>query len=249
MVTRPCDQAGPLLAGIAAAGGEAVLMPLLEISALPDQPDFLAAMADIDRAELLVFISPNAVSFGVSELLRHRPWPVAPKVAAVGQGTAAELRKRGIGPVIVPETGSDSEALLSCPGLSAAALAGRTVVLFKGEGGRELLADTLAARGARVLPATSYRRMPPPGGVVPLLNLFQTGRLDGIVLSSSEAVRHLGHLVPSDKRILFESVPVFCPHPRIAEAAAAIGCRRVCVTRSGDDGVLAGLSEYNWPTA
>jgi len=249
VVTRPRDQAGPLLAGIVAAGGDAVLMPLLEIAALPDHPDFLAALAEIDRAALAIFISPNAVTFGVDEVRKHRPWPAGLPLAAVGQGTAAALRKLGLAPVIVPASGFDSEALLACAELSSTALAGTTVLLFKGEGGRELLADTLTGRGARVLPAPSYRRLPPVEGVAPLLRLQQSGRLDGIVLSSSEAVRHLSELLPAVNRTLLDTVTVFCPHPRIAEAASAIGCRRVCLTPPGDDGMLTGLSEYNWPTA
>ena len=176
VVTRPREQAGPLCEGIAAAGGTPIAFPLLEIAALPDDPAFELAMAALDQAALAVFISPNAVTFGLAQsgsaqsglaqagltpVRRQRDWPSNLPVAAVGQGTARTLREHGFAQVIVPDDGFDSEALLACPELAAERLGGKTVLLFKGEGGRDLLASTLSDRGATVLPAPCYRRLPP----------------------------------------------------------------------------------------
>ena len=246
VVTRPREQAGPLCDGIAMAGGTAVPFPLLEIVALPNDPAFAAALFVLDEAALAIFISPNAVAFGAAKVLGQRAWPAGLAVAAVGQGTANALRNQGFPKVIVPADGFDSEALLSCPELSAAALRGKTVILFKGEGGRDLLASTLSARGARVLPAPCYRRLPPAGDVGQLLALYASGKLSALVVSSSEAVRHLGALLPSAQRGLLENTVIFCSHLRIAAAATAIGCKKICLTAPGDAGILAGLSEYNW---
>lgn len=248
VVTRPREQAGPLCDGIVAAGGIAVPFPLLEIVDLPDDPAFAMALAALDEAALAIFISPNAVAFGVSQVLARRDWPAGLGVAAVGQGTAKALRDKGFSRVIVPAGGFDSEALLACPELSAPALNGKSVVLFKGEGGRDLLASTLGERGARVLPAPCYRRLPPAGDVAELLALYASGKLSALVVSSSEAVRHLGALLPPAHRSLLENTVTFCSHARIAAAATAIGCKKICLTEPGDAGILAGLSEYNWPT-
>lgn len=248
VVTRPREQAGPLCDAIVAAGGTAVAFPLLEIIALPDDPAFAAALAALDDARLAIFISPNAVAFGVSRVRGQRAWPAGLAVAAVGQGTARALQKLGFAQVIVPSAGFDSEALLACPELSASRLDGKTVVLFKGAGGRDLLASTLSARGAKVLPAPCYRRLPPAGDVAQLTALYASGKLSALVVSSSEAVRHLGALVPPAHRALLENTVIFCPHERIAAAAAAIGGKKICLTEPGDAGILAGLSEYNWPS-
>lgn len=248
VVTRPREQAGPLVDGITSAGGEALLFPLLEIEAIDDAPEFLSALRRLDGAALAIFISPNAVRHGLAGVRRHGRWPDGVPVAAVGQGTAQALREAGFAAAVVPESGADSEALLACRELSAALLAGRDVVLFKGEGGRDLLASTLAERGATVLPAPCYRRLPPAGNIRLLIDRHCAGRLHALVLSSSEAVRHLGVLLADADPALLRETPAFCPHPRIAEAASAIGCRRICLTGAGDSGILAGLSEYNWPT-
>lgn len=246
VVTRPRAQAGALCDGITAAGGVAVPFPLLEIVALPDDPAFEQALAAIDDARLAIFISPNAVSFGVTRVLASRPWPARLVVAAVGQGTARALQQKGFGRVVVPGESFDSEALLACPELAATAVDGQIVILFKGEGGRDLLASVLAGRGAKVLPAPCYRRLPPAGDITGLWLLHTCGNLSAMVLSSSEAVRHLATLLAPGHRSLLENVVMFCPHPRIAESATAIGCQKVCLTPPGDAGMLAGLSEYNW---
>lgn len=248
VVTRPRDQATPLCDGIAAAGGIPFLFPLLQIEGVADDPEFLQALSGIDQAALAIFISPNAVAYALPAVLRKRPWPIGLNVAAVGQGTAAALRAQGFTRVIVPAEGADSEALLACEALSAAAIHGKTVLLFKGIGGRDLLASELQARGARVLAAPCYRRMPPEQDFSALETLHRSGRLDGIVFSSSEAVRYFAALIPESRLGLLSQTPVFCPHARIGEAAAAIGCKNICLTASGDPGILGALSEYNWPS-
>jgi uroporphyrinogen-III synthase len=248
VVTRPREQAGPLCDAIVAAGGQAVPFPLLEIIELRDDPACAVALLRLNDAALAVFISPNAVAYGFARAAAQGPWPPKTAVAAVGQGTARALRELGFRAVIVPSSGFDSEALLACPELSAGAVAGKVVVLFKGEGGRDLLAGSLTERGATVWPAPCYRRLPPANGLTPLIALYAAGNLHGMVLSSSEAVRHLGALLPRENRRLLDETPVFCPHVRIAEAAAAIACKKICLTPPGDAGILAGLSEYNWPS-
>lgn len=248
LVTRPRAQAAALCAAIEAAGGEAVLFPLLEIVPLLRDEACERALDALPDARLAIFISPNAVDFGVAAALARGPWPAGLPVAAVGQGSARALRERGFSSVVVPADGFDSEALLACPALSAGALSGAKVLLFKGEGGRDLLAQTLAERGATVLPAPVYRRLPPEGDFGDVLAMADDGRLDGVVLSSSEAVRHFGTLIPPTQRAFLEVTPMFCSHPRIADAARVIGCRRIVIAEPGDAGILAALSTYNWPS-
>lgn len=256
VVTRPRAQAAELAAGIEAAGGTAVLFPLLEIAPLRDSALLDAATARLDDASLAVFISVNAVDFSVPAILSNRSWPAALAVAAVGQGTARALRASGFAEVILPPAQFDSEGLLALPELAAPTIQGRLVLLFKGEGGRDLLAATLAERGAEVLPVPCYKRLPPAADAGMLRELFAAGRLDAIVVSSSEAMRHLGKLLLEDAvpelrdtgRRLLDQTLIVVPHPRIAGEAARF-CRKIQLTPPGDAGMLAGLSAYNWPSA
>ncbi|MBK7900306.1 MAG: uroporphyrinogen-III synthase [Azonexus sp.] len=246
VVTRPRDQAGPLVEAIAAAGGTPLLFPLLEISPPDDAAPLAAAVARRDEFRIAVFISPNAVTYALPALLAAGPWPAGLLPAAVGQGTVKALAAAGVEGCIAPRERFDSEALLALSALQAEGVAGRGVAIFRGDGGRELLADTLRERGARVECIPCYRRSPPAGGIDALREAWAAGALDAITVSSSEGLRHLVDLVGAEARRELEATPLFVPHARIAECARELGLERVVLTGPADVGILAGLCAYNW---
>ncbi|WP_153129830.1 uroporphyrinogen-III synthase [Dechloromonas hortensis] len=246
VVTRPRAQAAPLAAAIAEAGGAPLLFPLLEISPAGDPQPLAAAIARLAAYRLAVFISPNAVDYAVPAMLARGPWPAGLIPAAVGQGTVKALAALGIDGCIAPSTRFDSEALLELPELAAAQIAGRRVAIFRGDGGRELLADTLRQRGATVDCITCYRRSGPTDGVAPLLAAWRAGRLDALTVSSSEGLRYLVDLLDAEGRAFLQKTPLFVPHARIAENARALGLSKIILTEAADAGLLAGLGAYNW---
>ena len=89
----------------------------------------------------------------------RRKFPRRLQVATVGGASVRALERFGITGVVAPQGRYDSESLLDLPAL--AAVNGRRVVIFRGEGGRELLGETLRARGAVVEYAECYRRVRP----------------------------------------------------------------------------------------
>ena len=93
---------------------------------------------------------------------RRRSWPARLRAFAPGPGTAAALAAAGIHDVTIPATTFDSEGLLALPALSQ--VAGKRIAIFRGEGGRDLLGDTLRARGALVDYVDCYRRAAPRSG-------------------------------------------------------------------------------------
>lgn len=238
-VTRPQAQAGPLAAAIAAAGGEAFCFPLLDIAPADDLAPLAAAVARLADYDFAAFVSPNAVDHALPAILRHGPWPGGLQALAVGPGTVKALAAHGVGDCLAPSERFDSEALLDLPGLAPAQVAGRRVALFRGDGGRELLAETLRARGAVVDAIPCYRRSAPGDFTV----LADAARLDGITLSSSEALRHL---VAGLGIARVRDIPLFVPHARIAELAQALGLTRVILTPPADQGLIDGLLAYNW---
>lgn len=255
LVTRPAAQAAALAQGITAHGGRAVCCPLIEIAPTDDWAALDALAPQLAQLTMVVFISPNAVEFGLPRLLRGEPWPLAAGVraAAIGPGTAAALQAAGVDDVIVPRQRFDSEALLALPPLQAERVAGRRVVILRGNGGRELLADTLQQRGARVECVSCYRRSP-PRDIAALLALFgarrqdgkNTAGLDALTLSSSEGLRNLVDLLDAPCRQRLCELPIFVPHPRIAEEAARFGLRRVILTAPADAGLIEGLCNFRW---
>jgi len=245
VVTRPRAQAGPLAAAIAAQGGQPLIFPLLEIAPAADPQALTAAVARLADYGLAVFISPNAVAYALPAILVHGPWPAGLLPAAVGQGTVKELAAHGIAGCVAPRERFDSEALLELPELAAGQVAGRRVAIFRGDGGRELLAETLRARGAEVDCVTCYCRSG-PADVAPLLVAWRAGKLDALTVSSSEGLRYLVDLLDAEGRAHLQKTPVFVPHARIAENARALGLSNIILTAAADAGILAGLGAYNW---
>ena len=246
LVTRPAAQAGTLAAMISEQGGQPVLFPLLEIRAATDSTPLQQAIARLDDYRMAIFISPNAVDFSVPRLLAARAWPPKLQVAAIGPGTVARLAEYGITSVIVPRERFDSEALLEHPDFQADRVTGQEILILRGNGGRELLAETLSQRGATIDAVTCYQRTAPTDGRV-LVSLLRTNALDALTISSSEGLHNLLALLDTDSIEQLRVTPIFVPHPRIAEIAATLDLRRIIQTAPADAGIIESLCAYPWP--
>lgn len=245
LVTRPAAQAGELAALIAEQGGEPVLFPLLDIAPAEDWQPLLSAVERLGDYAVAVFVSPNAVACSLPRILSRGPWPPGLPAAATGPGTAEKLAGFGIRDVLVPAGRYDSEALLELRPLQAECVAGRKVLILRGDGGREWLASTLRERGAAVDCVTCYRRSAPVDASR-LVSLLRNNGLDAVTVSSSEALRNLQALLDTVSRERLLTLPVFVPHGRIADAAAKLGLTRVVLTRPADAGIVEGLCAYDW---
>ena len=245
LVTRPAGQAAGLASEIAARGGEAACFPLIDIARPESWQAADDAIARLEAFALVIFVSPNAVAFGLGRLLSLRPWPENLAAGAVGPGTARLLADAGIDEVVVPQERYDSEALLALEPLCAERVAVRAVLILRGDGGRELLADTLRARGASVECVTCYRRTAPRDGAF-VVSLLRSDARDAVTLASSEGLRNFMQLLDTGSREKLLSLPVFVPHRRIADEAARLGLRRVVLTGPADSGLVAGMSSYRW---
>ncbi len=241
VVTRPASQAAPLAAMIRAAGGRPILFPVLEILDTADIAPLNAAADGLDRFDLAIFISPNAVLRAMNQIVARRSWPPGLRAAVVGKGSARELKRFGITDVIAPARAFDSEGLLALPELQQ--VAGRRVVIFRGDGGRELLGDTLVARGADVEYVECYRRARPRADAAPLLRAWARNEVDAVTVTSSEGLRNLFEMVGRLGQSWLRRTPLLAPHPRIAAAARELGCGNVMETAPGDEGLMNALSQ------
>lgn len=234
LITRPREQAGELVQRIALAGGNPILFPLLEISPVSDSQQLKELVARLEEFHLAIFISPNAVRYGMQAIGGAAALPAHLKIATVGQGSAKALRELGLREIIAPSDRFDSEALLALPELQQ--VVDRRIVIFRGDGGRELLGDTLRARGATVEYAECYRRSRPQQSVAAL-----QVPVDAVTITSSEALANLWEMLDPAMRERFAAIPLFSPHERITAAADQLGWRNVVPTASGDDGLVDAL--------
>jgi len=242
LLTRPAGQNEGLAALVRAAGGEAVVFPAIEILEVGDPAPLRAAVDRLDRYDLAVFVSPNAVDKAMTAVHARRAWPPRLRAATVGKASEQALARHGVTGVIAPSDRFDSEALAAMPAL--AAVAGQRVVIFRGGEGRELLGDTLRARGATVDYVACYRRARPSADAGPLVRALARGEIDAVVASSSEGLRNLFGMAGEAGRRPLQRTPVFAPHARIAEAARALGCGQVVETAPGDPGLAAALAAF-----
>jgi len=230
LIARPRRQAQALAERIRAAGGEALVFPALEIE--PFAPDERArgALAGLGAAHLAVFVSVSAVEHGLALVRAAGGWPAALGAVAVGSATASALRAQGIERVLVPAHGGDSEALLALPELQN--VSGQRIVIFRGVGGRELLANTLRSRGARVAYVECYRRGKPALEVGPVIERLHGGALHAVVAASGEALANLVELLPAPA---LRALPLAVTHPNVARAAHDLGFRRIQVAAGEAD--------------
>ena len=239
LVTRPAHQAEHLANLIRQAGAEPILFPALEIVDLPDLQPLQKLIERLDKYDLAIFISPNAVNKAMNLIRAKGHLPVKLRIAAIGKGSAKVLTLFGVKSVITPQQSFDSEALLDMPALRD--VTDQRIVIFRGDGGRELLGDTLTARGAQVEYAECYRRQKPQADNGKLLYLWARNELHAITVTSSEVLRNLYDLVGKLGQQWLKKTPVFVPHIRIAQAAQELGLKQVIVTEAGDENMLASI--------
>jgi len=240
VVTRPAYQAQALARLIEGAGGTPILFPAIEIRDIEDIGPFARLVDRLDEFDLAVFISPNAIERALRLIQARRKLPPQLKIAAIGGGSVKALERHGVTGVIAPQGRYDSEALLERSEIAGA----RRVVIFRGEGGREHLGDTLSARGAVVEYAECYRRVKPALDPAPLLRAWSGGGVHAVTATSSEGLRNFAEMIGAAGREQLQRTPVFVPHPRIAEAARVLEIQAVIVTGPGDEGVLDGLNAF-----
>ena len=222
VVTRAVHQADELCRLIEKAGAEAIRFPVTKIEPVDDDPALAQGLDALDQIEIAIFVSPNAATYGLSLLARlDRCFPENARVLAVGPGTARQLSGRGIRVSAVPQGKYDSEMLLALPDLEA--VAGRSVLIVRGTAGRELLAEELSHRRARVFHLPCYRRTPMDQPDPDILSRWSEKGFDTLILTSVSAADHLWSMLGTKITQLLENMTVVVSSRRISEHCRSLG--------------------------
>ncbi len=238
-ITRPVGQASKLSQLIQKAGGHVISFPLIDIAPLNDYAQFEAVISNIAAYDWILFISSNAVQNSLPRLLAHGI-PSHLKFAAIGPTTAQTLNDYGIPDVLIPSGNRfDSESLLSLPEMLD--MKGKKVLLVRGVGGRDVLANTLTERGAKVTFAECYQRVNPQTNCDVLAQAYRDGQLHALVVTSSEAMRNL--LSMASKAEWIKHVTLYVNHARVAEEAIKAGLTVKVADAPGNEAMLAALNE------
>lgn len=175
---------------------------------------------------------------------RRGAWPASVAVACVGRGSAKALRHFGIECVIVPTGRFDSEALLAEPALRE--VAGRRIAIFRGDGGRELLGNTLRERGAEIEYAECYRRVRPSVDPTPLLRQWARGEIDVVTITSVEALRNLYDMIGKAGRSWLMRTPVVVLAEAQAQACRELGFKHapLVAREASDEAILEAIQAW-----
>jgi uroporphyrinogen-III synthase len=240
IVTRPRPQCAAWLARLAALGVDAVALPLIDILPARDPGPPRAAWAELPAIDLAVFVSPNAVE----QFFAHADgavWPASTLAACVGPGSAQALAAHGVPAALIVQpapdaAGLDSEHLWQQL-QPRRTWAGARVLLLRGDGGREWLAERLSEAGAQVQSVTVYHRAAPRFDAVEqalLASARARPQAFAWLFSSAEAIGHLpAPALPGQCAI--------ATHPRIADAARAAGFSPVVLARPEPEAVTRAL--------
>ncbi|MEX0740034.1 MAG: uroporphyrinogen-III synthase [Pseudohongiella sp.] len=235
LLTRPQLQSAGLVAAISAQGGRVCELPLIEIAAVTDRDAcevIKNRILSLDQYHAAIFISTNAARIGLEWI--DAWWPQLPtglSAYAVGPGTARALLVMDW-PVLYSDKGVTSEHLLALPGLQD--INGRRIALFRGVGGRELIAETLRSRGATVDYLELYHRHTPDYGSDMVLNMIRREQINVIVITSAQILDVLLHALHNDTSAI-ASIPVLVPSERIRQYALSVGLTRVSNAGAADD--------------
>lgn len=221
LVTRPAHQAETLVRKIEAEGGRAVRLPTIEILAPASTAALHAVLDRLPEFSFAIFISPNAVQQCLPLLRARGGIPSGLRLAAVGQGTRRALKEEGFENILAPLDRFDSEALLEL--LSPTVVAGKNILIVRGEGGHKKLGESLAARGARVTYAECYRRALPRQPDTATLARVRRGEIDILILTSIEGARNLCILVGETGLAQLLAMPVVVVSERLAQTCRDLG--------------------------
>lgn len=237
LVTRPEGLAGSLMRRISNAGGTALHYPVLRISPVETSATLNGILNNLAAFDIAIFISPTAVKKTLDKIATLPDHLV---LAVIGHSTEVMLSQLGYQAQIVPEE-FHSESLLLHPELQADKINHKSILIFRGVGGRDLLADSLAQRGARVSYAEIYRREKNP---LPSLTRQQLENIDALTVTSNEGLQNLYDLTNEEARSALLGLPLIVPGDRAQTLAERLGFNTVIkAINATDDACLQALTE------
>jgi len=238
LITRPSGREQHLRQLIEQAGGSVIHYPVIHIQP-PHELDItqlLQLREQLHSFTVAIFISPTAVE--QSQIY----FPALPEhftIVAIGSKTSKALQQQHIH-VDIDASENNSESLLKDPFFQMPKIEGQRILIFRGNGGRALLGDTLIRRGAQVRYVETYHRELPPH---PPLSEQQISSISAMTVSSNEGLDNVVTLM-EDPSLLIDT-PVVVPSLRAQTLARQHGFKIILVAQNAtDEAMLTALIQY-----
>ena len=238
LVTRPEGQQAEFIQLLQSRAAKALSFPTIEIQPVGLTRHLSSTLNDLNKYDLVIFVSANAVSYALSHLkaLSISIDSITPSIAVIGSATAKIAKAKGLRVNYQPETGYNSSALLELPVMQKDSVISKRILIIRGEGGLEHLAEQLQARGAAVEYAEVYRRnIPEKDGEITRSQLSQHWKefnVNVITATSNEALHNLYDMLESPGRDAMLKTDLIVPSVRSYELAISLGFNAVTISES-----------------
>lgn len=245
LVNRPSPAGEELVSRLRALGRVAWHAPLIDFSPGSDLPKLPALLHNMQAGDLVFALSQNTIRYANPMLKRNNlSWPTQLSYYAIGRTTALALHTASCLHVTYPPMGETSEMLLSLPDLQN--VSGKKVLLLRGNGGRELLGQSLAERGASVTFCECYQRSPVYYNGSEQSADWQRAGVDILVITSGEMLQQIYTLVPDYYRSSWLlRCRLIVVSDRIATLAAQMGWSDIRVAENADnDALIRALQDF-----
>lgn len=247
LITRPEHQARELARALRLNDFEPLLFPAIEIEAAPLNEFLRHLDTHIGSYDVLLFVSRNAVDY-CFHFLDSNHLPPHAQVGVIGSGTLAALNNNYRNSLIIPDGDFNSEGLLAASALQQ--VGGKRVLILRGQEGRNLLGDTLRARGASVDYCEVYRRALPKNGKQRYQDMVETnGSPEIAVFTSSEGIKNCFDILDQPQCRRLCEIPWLLISERMRETAIDLGhnADMIIAKSASDEGLLQALINWRQP--
>lgn len=245
LIVRPPEYGASLFSKLLAADFNPIRFPTIEFGPTPNQQILQAAIQKLNTTDIIIFTSRAAVLFGIEAIQNFGILPADIKCVAIGPATKEALLQRGIQNVICPEDPPyESEALLKLPIFQN--IKDTSIKIFRGNGGRQLLFETLVARGAELEFVECYQRCVPSVNSYEIMKFFKENDSDDnldaiIIVMSIESLMNFKKMVPVELWSSIQRKPLIVISERLKQKAQDLGFSKVLLSKSTEDDSIISL--------
>ena len=243
--TRPRHQQAELTALLEQDGARVLSFPVIEIELTENDALRQRLTQDIGQYDILLFVSRNAVD-GAFQFIETERLATDTTFGVIGGATRHALADwiENLDQCLVAGEPYNSEALLEAEALQQ--VAGKSIMIFRGQQGRNLLGDELAARGAEVDYCEVYRRELPPCDRSAFNLLVDDGFPTLAILTSNEGMHNLFELVDAAAAERLHQIPWLLISERMRESALKLGHNApiIIAQNASDEGIYQAICDW-----
>jgi uroporphyrinogen-III synthase len=243
--TRPLHQQGRLNSLLEAEGASVLAFPAIEIVGGETTQFHRELVDNLKHYDIALFVSRNAVD-GAFRFIGDKSLPIGLRTGVIGQGTWRALADRvvDLDQRLILGHPYNSEGLLACDELQQ--VAGRNIVIFRGQQGRNLLGDELRKRGATVDYCEVYTRQSPLYGADAFQQLTAGQFPTMAVFTSNEGMHNALAAINGESRVKMLNIPWLLISERMRESALNLGHNGVIIiaAEANDIGIQLTINEW-----